>query len=91
MEILEFVRDVSGYVALVTTIIGLMPQIIKTYRTKSAKDLSSIMLWNCLICATSWLIYGLIVKDKMVTISNVIALFTSLILIALKRKYDKSR
>ncbi|MBQ7524179.1 MAG: PQ-loop repeat-containing protein, partial [Alphaproteobacteria bacterium] len=60
MVLLEIIRDLFGYVALVTTIIGLMLQIYKTYKTKSARDLSSLMLWNCFVCASSWLIYGVI-------------------------------
>ena len=91
MEILATVRDIFGYIALITTIIGLMPQMYKTYRTKSAGDLSIVMIWNCMICAASWLIYGAIMKDKMVIISNVIALCTSIILAIQKYKYDKIR
>ena len=91
MVLLEIIRDLFGYVALVTTIIGLMLQIYKTYKTKSARDLSSLMLWNCFVCASSWLIYGVIVKDKMVTISNILALGTSIVLIFQKRKYDNHK
>ena len=91
MVLLEIVRDLFGYIALITTIIGLMPQIYKTYKTKSARDLSSLMLWNCFVCASSWLIYGVIVKDKMVTISNILALGTSIVLIFQKRKYDSNK
>ena len=91
MVLLEIIRDLFGYVALVTTIIGLMPQIYKTYKTKSARDLSSLMLWNCFVCASSWLIYGVIVKDKMVTISNILALGPSIVLIFQKRKYDNHK
>ena len=89
MEIMQLICDVFGYIALVTTIIGLIPQIYKTYRTKSANDLSSVMLWNCFVCAASWLIYGTIMKDKMVAISNIVALLTSIVLIILKRKYAR--
>ena len=89
MELIEIVKEVFGYIALTTTIIGLMPQIYKTYKTKSAKDLSMVMLWNCFICAMSWLIYGIIVEEKMVTISNILALGTSIILIIQKTRYDK--
>ena len=68
-----------------------MPQAYKTYRTKSANDLSSVMIWNCLICASAWLIYGILIKDKMVAISNVLVLITSVILVYQKRKYGKGQ
>ena len=89
MPILDMIKDFFGYVALTTTIIGLIPQVYKTHKTKSARDLSAIMIWNCLVCASSWLVYGIFIKDKMVIISNVLALFTSIILIIQKNKYDK--
>ena len=91
MEILEIIKEFFGYVALITTIIGLMPQVYKTYKTKSAKDLSSLMIWNCLICASAWLIYGIFIKDKMVAISNILALITSVILLIQKQKYGKAQ
>ena len=91
MEVIEIIREIFGYIALVTTIIGLIPQMYKTYKTKSARDLSLVMIWNCIICAASWLVYGIITKDKMVTTSNVIALCTSIVLVTQKHKYDKIR
>lgn len=89
MEIFETIKEFFGYVALATTIVGLLPQVYKTYKTKSAKDISTVMIWNCLICATSWLIYGIFIKDKMVTISNILALITSVILLIQKQKYGQ--
>lgn len=91
MQMLAIIKDFFGYVALTTTIIGLIPQVYKTYKTKSARDLSAIMIWNCLVCASAWLVYGIFIKDKMVIISNVLALFTSTILIIQKNKYDKEK
>lgn len=89
MAILETIKEFFGYLALVTTIIGLMPQVYKTYRTKSAKDLSKLMIWNCIVCASAWLIYGIAIRDKMVTVSNILALFTGVILAFQKQKYGK--
>ncbi len=80
--------NIFGFIATITTIIGLLPQVYKTYKTKSAKDISNIMLYNYLICSISWIIYGLLSSSSFVVYSNIIGLITSLIMILQKRHYD---
>ena len=50
---------ISGFVGSICSAIALTPQIYKVYQTKSAKDISLLMLLNYLICSVSWMIYGL--------------------------------
>lgn len=80
--------NIFGFIATITTIIGLLPQVYKTYKTKSAKDISNIMLYNYLICSISWIIYGYLSSSSFVVYSNIIGLITSLIMILQKRNYD---
>lgn len=80
--------DIFGFIALVTSFIGLVPQIYKTFQTKSAKDISFLMLYNYLICSFSWIIYGLYTASGFVVYSNVVGLITSLISIMQKKYYD---
>ncbi|KTD40200.1 SemiSWEET family sugar transporter [Legionella parisiensis] len=78
----------SGIVAFITSFIGLLPQIIKSLKTKSTQDLSMIMLINYLICSVAWIIYGSSTNSFFVISSNVVGLIVSLLLILLKRHYD---
>ncbi|PWY56752.1 hypothetical protein DGG96_04915 [Legionella qingyii] len=78
----------SGCVAFVTSFIGLLPQIIKSLKTRSTQDLSMIMLVNYLICSLAWIIYGSSTDSFFVISSNVVGLIVSLLLILLKRYYD---
>lgn len=80
---------ILGVCALSTTVIGLLPQVYKTYQTKSAKDLSSIMLANYLISSVLWIGYGLSVSDNTVIIANVFCGITSIISIMQKIYYDR--
>ena len=76
-----------GFLAFITSIISLFPQIIKTYKTKSATDLSALMLLNFLICSVSWLCYGLMTNDLAVWSTNLVMVICSIILGYLKFKY----
>lgn len=78
----------SGIIAFITSFIGLLPQIIKSLKTKSTQDLSMIMLINYLVCSVAWIIYGSSTDSFFVISSNVVGLIVSLLLILLKRHYD---
>jgi len=78
----------SGLIAFITSFIGLLPQIVKSLKTKSTQDLSMIMLINYLICSVAWIIYGSNTDSFFVISSNVVGLIVSLLLILLKRYYD---
>ncbi|KTD70853.1 SemiSWEET family sugar transporter [Legionella tucsonensis] len=78
----------SGIIAFITSFIGLLPQIIKSLKTKSTQDLSMIMLINYFICSVAWIIYGSSTDSFFVISANVVGLIVSLLLILLKRHYD---
>jgi len=86
---MDWIINVSGLIASITSVIGLTPQIYKTYKTKSAQDLSSLMLWNYFICSLAWIIYGNYTDSSFVTISNIIGLVSCVISIMQKKYYDK--
>lgn len=78
----------SGIIAFTTSFIGLLPQIVKSLKTRSTQDLSMMMLINYLICSIAWIIYGSSTNSFFVISSNVVGLIVSILLILLKRHYD---
>lgn len=78
-----------GFLALTTSLIGLLPQIYKAYVTKSTKDVSLLMLINYLVCSISWIIYGIYQQSNFVILSNIAGLFISILSILQKKIYDK--
>jgi len=85
---MEFV-DVLGYIAGLLTTLTFLPQVIKTVKEKSAKDVSLNMF---LIAATNqvlWVIYGALKKDLVIILTNVLILVLSLTMIFLKLKFGK--
>ncbi|TAL58651.1 MAG: PQ-loop repeat-containing protein [Legionella sp.] len=79
---------ISGTFALVTSFIGLLPQIYKSLKTKSTKDLSQVMLLNYFVCSLAWIIYGSYTDSMFVLASNALGLLSSLILLLQKHYYD---
>lgn len=83
-----FVTTVFGIIASITSLIGLLPQIVKSFQTKSTKDISMMMLINFLICSLAWIIYGVCTEAGFVVLSNVLGLLSCLFLIFQKKYYD---
>ncbi len=65
---------VIGLIAATLTTIAFLPQVIKTWKSKSAKDLSlgtfSIFTGGVIM----WLIYGLLILDLPIILANGITL-----------------
>ena len=83
------IADIIGYAAGLVIIISWIPQVIKSYKTKSVNDLSILMVIMILIGTALWIIYGLLVNDKPVLAVNVILVAIISYLLYLKIKYEK--
>ncbi|WP_322745612.1 SemiSWEET transporter [Plectonema radiosum] len=63
---------------------------IKTWRTKSAKDVSYTMLITFIIGIFLWLIYGILRKDIAIILANAFTLLFNLTILYLKIKYGRT-
>jgi MtN3 and saliva related transmembrane protein len=59
----------------------------KTWRTKSAKDVSMVTLITFIIGVFLWLIYGIYLQALPIILANSVTLFFNLIILWLKIKY----
>lgn len=82
------ITNIFGTIALISSTIGLWPQVYKSYITKSTKGVSMLMLVNCLIGATAWIIHGHYESERFIVLSNIASLLTSITLITQKIYYD---
>lgn len=81
------VSTLIGLIAAVSTTLSFLPQAIKTIKSKHTKDLSLEMYSIFTAGIFLWLVYGILINDLPLIISDGITLlFTSTILI-LKIKY----
>ena len=79
--------DIMGYIAGILVVISLLPQTIKSWRTRSTKDLS---LWRYIIYCTGlilWVSYAVIIKNGPVAAMNSIGLILALSILYLKLKH----
>jgi MtN3 and saliva related transmembrane protein len=77
-----------GLVAAALTTTAFLPQLLKTWRTKSAKDVSLWMLITFSLGVFLWLIYGLYIQSLPVIIANAVTLVLSSINLILKIRYE---
>lgn len=76
-----------GLVAGTLTSIAAIPQVIKTLRTRHARDIS---IWQPILLAFGvalWMIYGILIHDLPLILANIIPLICNTLLIGLKRHY----
>tara|TARA_B000000460_G_scaffold120395_1_gene84779 strand:- start:517 stop:780 length:264 start_codon:yes stop_codon:yes gene_type:complete len=78
-----------GFLGGFLTTIAFVPQVIKSWRAKSVKDLSLIWLIIFNSGVTFWLIYGLLKSDIAIILANFVTLIlsSSLLLMKLKEFY----
>lgn len=81
--------ELFGGLAMLTSFIGLLPQIIKTYQTQKADDLSLAMLINYALGSLAWVMYGYLTNAPFVWVSNIFCLSSSLWLIQFKYRQSK--
>ena len=82
--------SIFSFFAIFTSVVSLLPQIYKSYITKSCDDISLIMLINFVISSFSWIVYGILVDAKTVWITNIIMLLCSIAMLYMKLKYNKA-
>jgi MtN3 and saliva related transmembrane protein len=76
-----------GLTAGSLTTIAFLPQVIKTWKTRSAKDLSLGMFSLFCLGVVLWLIYGLMVKDIPVIAANLLTLMLAATLLFFKLRF----
>ena len=91
MEIDGTLLTILGVAAGILILSGWVEQIIKGYKTKSLKDVSKYLMIFISAGAILWLIYGVIVSDVFIIGTNIAAIFLMMIVLVMKRRYDKMR
>ncbi|MDX9791244.1 MAG: SemiSWEET transporter [Candidatus Kapaibacterium sp.] len=76
-----------GYIAAICTTISFIPQIIKIFKDKEAKDISIGMYLIFGFGVLMWLVYGILLNAYPIVIANSFTLFFVLIILYLKYKY----
>jgi MtN3 and saliva related transmembrane protein len=79
---------VLGLVAGSLTTMAYLPQVVKTWRSRSADGMSWSMLVVLCIGISLWLVYGLYAHDTPVILANLLTLLFSSAILAMKIRYE---
>ena len=80
-----------GYIAGFLTTISLVPQVIKTWKTKSADDFSLAMLLIWCAGISCWTTYGILINAKPIIFWNLSTLLLAGAILAMKIKFTGNR
>jgi MtN3 and saliva related transmembrane protein len=83
--------DAIGYAAGTLATLAFVPQVVKTWRTKSVDDLSFVMLATFTTGVALWLVYGVMVGSWPIVIANAVTLGLNVVLVVLKVSYGSRR
>ncbi len=79
--------DILGYIAGAMTTISFIPQVVRTWKTKSTKDISLAMFILFCLGVATWMIYGIILNSWPIIIANGVVLVLGLNILVMKIVY----
>jgi len=80
-------NEIIGFVAGIFVAVSVLPQVIKSWKTKSTKDIA--ISWSIinLIGQILWIVYGVVIGSYALVIMSGITLVMNASMIILKLKY----
>lgn len=83
--------EMIGYLAGGMIAISLLPQIVKSWKTKSTNDLS--LSWGLISVAGQilWLIYGLGISSQSLAVMSSVTLTMAVIMLIMKITYENQK
>jgi len=81
------IYEIIGLIAALLTTIAFVPQVYKTWKSKSADSLSLTMYIIFFIGIVLWLIYGIHLNSLAIILANSITSVLALLLIIFKLKF----
>lgn len=81
--------EIIGYIGTVISTVSFIPQVIKVYKTKQAKDISYPAFSLIGIGNVIWLMYGIMTDSFPIILANALIGLLVLIIILLKFRYEK--
>lgn len=80
--------DLVGYTAGVLIAISFLPQVVRSWRTRSVSDLSLAMIMATLAGTVLWILYGALSRSAPIVVMNIIFGVMVIVLLILKVRHD---
>lgn len=79
--------EILGFVAASITTAAFLPQVYKTWKTKSAESLSLSMLLIFMVGVLCWLVYGVLIDSFPIIAANLVTAILTFMLLFFKYTY----
>ncbi|HOP07681.1 MAG TPA: SemiSWEET transporter [candidate division Zixibacteria bacterium] len=80
-------KTIIGLIAGALTTVSFLPQVLKTWRSRSTHDLSLSMYLAFSSGVVLWLVYGVMISSLPVILTNTVTLALTAVILALKLRY----
>ncbi|MFP5228183.1 MAG: SemiSWEET transporter [Acidobacteriota bacterium] len=78
-----------GMVAAVCTTASFLPQLIRVWRLRSAREISLTMFLVYALGVFLWLVYGVFIHSVPVMVANAVSLVLTVAMLVLKLRFDR--
>lgn len=85
------ITQITGFVAGIFTGISLLPQLIKIIKEKKTEDISAWMLLILMGGLVLWIVYGVLITNWPIIITNAFSLLVNISILFLRRKFKDTR
>ena len=82
--------ELIGLIAAVFTTSSFFPQVVKIWKTKQTKDISTTMYIAMMIGTCFWLAYGILINSFAIIVANIVSGLLVLFVLGFKIYYRKS-
>ena len=86
---MNFDPEILGLIAGTLSCITFVPQIFKTWKSKSVKDISVSSFLIVVSSTIVWIFYGILINSISVLLTNIVVFFTAIIMLWMKWKYSE--
>lgn len=80
-----------GLIAGFLTTLAFLPQVLKTWRTRSAQDISTGMYLLFSLGLLLWLLYGLEIRSLPIVMANTVTLLLTIAILMMKLRFARRR
>jgi MtN3 and saliva related transmembrane protein len=81
--------DILGYAAGAVTTFTFLPQVIKTWKEKSAKNISLLMFVIAVTNEIMWIVYGIMLNNWVIILTNSVLMVMALTMIYFKLTFKE--
>ena len=86
---MNFNPEIIGLLGGTLSCITFVPQIFKTWKSKSVKDISVSSFLIVVSSTIVWIFYGILINSISVLLTNIVVFFTAIIMLWMKWKFSE--